>query len=153
MSELLVTEADLGEEDILVGMDIISQGDFAVTNDKGKTCLSFQVPSQGKIDLVKDLKGNYGSMKNFTPVLLITSINTANTSLEGITPRIVSFSSAFIKGEPPAAWSIEVYTHPLTPIGEVIHRAYTKVAEDQSFSDEVRRLAAEGRDAYAQVKR
>lgn len=153
MSELSVTEADLGEEDILVGMDIISRGDFAVTNDNGKTCLSFQVPSQGKIDLLTDLKGNIGSMKSFTPVLLITSIATGPTAMDGSTPRIVWFSSAFLKGEPPAAWSIEVYTHHLTPIGEVIHRAYARVAEDERFSAEVQRLAAEGRDAYTGVKR
>jgi hypothetical protein len=34
---LRVTEAPLHDIDILIGMDIISQGDFIVTNYQGKT--------------------------------------------------------------------------------------------------------------------
>ena len=41
--------------DILIGMDIISQGDFAVTNHQGKTFLSFQIPSRRRIDFVKEI--------------------------------------------------------------------------------------------------
>jgi len=36
----------------LIGMDIISQGDFAVTNVDGKTCVSFRSPSVSQIDYV-----------------------------------------------------------------------------------------------------
>lgn len=36
--------------DFLIGMDIISMGDFAVTNKDGKTTLSFRVPSMERID-------------------------------------------------------------------------------------------------------
>jgi hypothetical protein len=36
----------------LIGMDIITLGDFSITNMEGKTCLSFRVPSQHQIDYV-----------------------------------------------------------------------------------------------------
>jgi len=49
-----VTEGILiGESDILIGMDIISQGDFAVTNYMGLTAFSFRLPSAELIDFVK----------------------------------------------------------------------------------------------------
>ena len=47
---LRVTEAELGNDvDVLIGMDIIGAGDFAITHADGKTCLSFQIPSRRKI--------------------------------------------------------------------------------------------------------
>ena len=49
-----VTCNDLGDTDMLIGMDIISQGDFAVTNVDKKTTLSFRIPSVEKIDYVKE---------------------------------------------------------------------------------------------------
>jgi hypothetical protein len=36
--------------DVLIGMDIISRGDFAVTNFQGKTAFSFRWPSMERID-------------------------------------------------------------------------------------------------------
>jgi len=47
-----VTGNDLGDADMLIGMDIISQGDFAVTNAGGKTTFSFRIPSIERIDYV-----------------------------------------------------------------------------------------------------
>ena len=38
--------------DVLIGMDIINLGDFAVTNRNGVTMLSFQMPSVNHIDFV-----------------------------------------------------------------------------------------------------
>ena len=38
--------------DVLVGMDIINLGDFAVTNFNGKTVFSYRVPSLSTIDFV-----------------------------------------------------------------------------------------------------
>jgi len=35
--------------DVLIGMDIISKGDFAITASEGKTVFSFQIPSTNKI--------------------------------------------------------------------------------------------------------
>mgnify|MGYP001564232281 CR=1 FL=1 len=42
----------LATGDVLIGMDIISQGDFAVTNKDGKTVFSFRMPSVECIDFV-----------------------------------------------------------------------------------------------------
>ena len=36
--------------DVLIGMDVISNGDFAVTNYQGETQFTFRHPSQGHID-------------------------------------------------------------------------------------------------------
>lgn len=38
---------------VLIGMDIIGEGDLAVTNAKGKTALSFRFPSLKEIDFCK----------------------------------------------------------------------------------------------------
>lgn len=48
-----VTGNDLGDVDMLIGMDIISKGDFSVTNVDGKTTFSFRIPSIERIDYVK----------------------------------------------------------------------------------------------------
>ena len=51
-----VAQVDLGEGvDVLVGMDIISMGDFAVTSPGGKTKFSFRFPSLADIDFVKEI--------------------------------------------------------------------------------------------------
>lgn len=48
---LRVTEGDLGPDiDVLIGMDVISAGDFAVTNLNGKTTFSFRLPAMQRID-------------------------------------------------------------------------------------------------------
>jgi hypothetical protein len=39
--------------DVLIGMDIIGSGDFAVTNKDGKTVFTFRMPSIERIDFVK----------------------------------------------------------------------------------------------------
>ena len=36
--------------DVLIGMDVITQGDFAVTNREGRTVFSFRVPSLIHLD-------------------------------------------------------------------------------------------------------
>jgi hypothetical protein len=62
--------------DALIGMDVITLGDFSVTNHNGITCMSFRLPSSHHIDYVKN--PNYGitpikhipagkSGSNFTP--------------------------------------------------------------------------------------
>ncbi|MCL2628998.1 MAG: retroviral-like aspartic protease family protein [Oscillospiraceae bacterium] len=40
----------------LIGMDIMSHGDFAVSNFNGKTAFTFRTPSQKKTDYVAELK-------------------------------------------------------------------------------------------------
>ena len=38
----------------LIGMDIINAGDFAISNQKGKTTFSFRIPSKHEIDFVTE---------------------------------------------------------------------------------------------------
>ena len=47
-----VTECESlnGPFDVLIGMDIIGIGDFAVTNQNNQTVMSFRIPSVSKID-------------------------------------------------------------------------------------------------------
>jgi predicted aspartyl protease len=49
-----VTEGILTGTDVLIGMDIISQGDFTITASQGKTKFSFQIPSTHDTDYVKE---------------------------------------------------------------------------------------------------
>ncbi len=38
----------------LIGMDVITLGDFVISTYKGETCFSFRIPSKGLIDFTKD---------------------------------------------------------------------------------------------------
>lgn len=51
-----VTKGRLKDADMLIGMNIINRGDFAVTNYNGITKFSFRVPSAGGIDFVADMR-------------------------------------------------------------------------------------------------
>ena len=42
------------EIDVIIGMDIINRGDFAVSNRNGATSFSFRIPSIADFDFVKD---------------------------------------------------------------------------------------------------
>ena len=54
ITQVGVTESKLSHGiDLLIGMDIITFGDFAVTNFNNKTCFFFRMPSKEKIDFVK----------------------------------------------------------------------------------------------------
>ncbi|MBO4327974.1 MAG: SEC-C domain-containing protein [Bacteroidales bacterium] len=57
--DIVVTECDALSADnsigMLVGMDVITKGDFSVTNYQGKTVMSFRVPSIEKVDYVAKL--------------------------------------------------------------------------------------------------
>ncbi|MDR1202272.1 MAG: aspartyl protease family protein [Tannerellaceae bacterium] len=52
ISEIRVVEGIPNNCDMLIGMDVIGLGDFAVTNYNGKTVFSFRIPSIEKIDFV-----------------------------------------------------------------------------------------------------
>ena len=52
--EIKVTQAKLTSADVLIGMDIISSGDFSITNVDNKTTFSFRVPSVKRIDYVEE---------------------------------------------------------------------------------------------------
>lgn len=60
VNNIFVMESEIKNQgiDIIIGMDIIQTGDFAVTNYDGKTVFSFRIPSIGKIDFVEDLNRN-----------------------------------------------------------------------------------------------
>jgi predicted aspartyl protease len=51
-----VTEGVLSGFDLLIGMDIITIGDFSISNVGGKTTFSFRVPSIKEVDFVKEHK-------------------------------------------------------------------------------------------------
>lgn len=53
LPQVRVNEVVLSDADVLVGMDVIATGDFAVTNHQGKTHMSFRMPSIECIDFVK----------------------------------------------------------------------------------------------------
>ena len=48
--KLMVTSGELKDTDVLIGMDVISMGDFAITASNGVTKFSFQIPSTHNID-------------------------------------------------------------------------------------------------------
>lgn len=54
-----VTEGKLNGADLLIGMDIITQGDLSVTNINGKTTFSFRLPSMKEIDYVKEYNDSH----------------------------------------------------------------------------------------------
>jgi hypothetical protein len=49
-----VTAAPLSDIDALIGMDIITLGDFAITHLRGKTVSTFQIPSTHHFDFCTD---------------------------------------------------------------------------------------------------
>ena len=55
---VLVTEfpAIAGGFDVIIGMDIISHGDFSLTNLGGRTCMSFRTPSCAVVDYVEEAR-------------------------------------------------------------------------------------------------
>lgn len=63
VKDIQVIESEIGNQgiDMLIGMDIISLGDFSVSNYNKKTQFTFRIPSQADIDYVQMLK-------NITPV-------------------------------------------------------------------------------------
>lgn len=49
---VVVMDSEIGNQgiDVLIGMDIISNGDFAVSNFEGRTQFSFRLPSQEHVE-------------------------------------------------------------------------------------------------------
>lgn len=43
--------SDIGDYDLVVGMDIIAQGDFVISNNNGQVCFSFRYPPKDRIVL------------------------------------------------------------------------------------------------------
>lgn len=57
ITNLIVMDSEIGNQgiDVLIGMDIISMGDFAVSNFDGKTRFSFRIPSQEHIEYKREV--------------------------------------------------------------------------------------------------
>ena len=63
-----VTEGKLNGFDVLIGMDIISQGDFVITNSNKNTTFSFRTPSCECIDFVEETnKASVPTQNSFCP--------------------------------------------------------------------------------------
>lgn len=58
-----VTEGRLNGFGVLMGMDIINLGDFALTHRDNKTVFSFQIPSTHEYDFVKQIQQGVGQKK------------------------------------------------------------------------------------------
>lgn len=58
ITSLKVTEGKLRGTQVLIGMDIISGGDFSVSHAGGETKFSFQIPSTHDTDFVKEIKSH-----------------------------------------------------------------------------------------------
>jgi len=54
VTNVFASEFDGEDYDLIVGMDIIQNGDLAITNVKESTTFSFRIPSQKEIDFEKD---------------------------------------------------------------------------------------------------
>lgn len=56
-----VAQLPLTNYDVIVGMDIISLGDFAVSNFNGNTTFTFRIPSVEEFDFVADFDAKNAS--------------------------------------------------------------------------------------------
>ena len=55
ITDVAVAGLDIGKDDFLIGMDVISLGDFAVSNFADKTCYTFRTPSLRRINFTKEI--------------------------------------------------------------------------------------------------
>lgn len=53
---LLASCNDLHGTDVLIGMDVISRGDFAISHENGNLKFSFQIPSTHTLDFADEMK-------------------------------------------------------------------------------------------------
>ncbi len=60
IANVQVTEGEVNGGLALIGMDIITKGDFVITNVGGKTLFTFRVPSIESRDFVEDAKAAQG---------------------------------------------------------------------------------------------
>ena len=59
IQNVVVTEGNLGDDspiDVLIGMDVITLGDFVITNKNDRTVMSFRIPSLAEVDYVADIR-------------------------------------------------------------------------------------------------
>ena len=60
--QLRVVEGTISGGDVLIGMDIITRGDFAITNSDGRTTFSYRWPSTKRIDFVEEARKAEGPL-------------------------------------------------------------------------------------------
>lgn len=62
---IICSEVDAlsGGCEALIGMDIITLGDFSITNHNGITCMSFRLPSSHEIESVHQLQNLYFALR------------------------------------------------------------------------------------------
>ena len=53
LSAMHVVEGNIRSADVLLGMDVITRGDLAISNKNGKTTFSFRMPSIERIDFAQ----------------------------------------------------------------------------------------------------
>jgi hypothetical protein len=63
------SENSLADCDVLIGMDIIGIGDFAITNHNGKTTWTFRTPPCEEIDFVREIEQYKRQYGGWTPPL------------------------------------------------------------------------------------
>jgi len=54
ISDVRVGLVDITDPDVIIGMDIINRGDFAVSNRNGATSFSFRIPSVEDFDFAAE---------------------------------------------------------------------------------------------------
>ena len=64
MPGLRVTLGDIVGADVLIGMDVITAGDFAITHHGGRTKMTFRIPSLSDFDFVKSVNDQGKSRKD-----------------------------------------------------------------------------------------
>ena len=64
--DVRVSEGRLSGFGMLIGMDIINLGDFALTHKGGHTVFSFQTPSTHEYDFVKQIEQGVGQRKKWS---------------------------------------------------------------------------------------
>lgn len=52
VTNIMAMEFDSDEYDVVIGMDVICKGDYAITNQNAKTTFSFRIPSEDEIDFM-----------------------------------------------------------------------------------------------------
>ena len=68
VKDVTVVDSEIGNQgiDVLIGMDIITTGDFSVSNYQGKTYFSFRNPSISHTDYVQCIKNSQTIYKDKT---------------------------------------------------------------------------------------
>jgi hypothetical protein len=83
-NNVVVAATQLPSTQVLIGMDLITKGDLAVTNGNQKTTFSFQIPANRTIDFKedKDMVNNAQLRKKFNVVSnTMTTVNGHNRKM------------------------------------------------------------------------